>query len=155
MSISIISIGTALPEWTYTACNEYIKRTPAPWDIDLIEVPAQKRTKTTNVKNLLSTEAAQLLKRVPKNTYSIALERQGQIIDSKKIARRLSEQLNQGKSIALLVGGPEGLAPEATESADALWSLSALTFPHPLVRVMLCEQIYRAYSICHNHPYHK
>ena len=155
MAIRIVSIGTSLPAWTYDAYNEYAKRLAPPWNLELIEVPAQKRTKTSNLTNLLQKETDALQARIPHHACVIALDRQGQHHNSIELAKQLSKPLNQGREIAIIIGGPEGLAPSATDQAEQCLSLSALTFPHPLVRVILSEQIYRAYSICHNHPYHK
>ncbi len=119
------------------------------------EIPAEKRTKNINIKAIKEKEAAKLKAAIPQNSRIVALDVNGQTWSTEKLATRLQDWMMGGQDIALLVGGPDGLTHEILQLAQETWSLSKLTFPHPLVRVILSEQIYRAYTITENHPYHR
>jgi 23S rRNA (pseudouridine1915-N3)-methyltransferase len=121
----------------------------------LVEIPLAKRQKGAELQRLLEKEGTKMLKAVSKGAYVIALDVGGQQKSTQRLAEELDQWMRLGRNVAFLVGGPDGLAPECLKRADEVWSLSALTLPHPLVRVILSEQMYRAMSIIKNHPYHR
>jgi len=144
-----------MPQWVNTACEEYARRLPAHGRFKIKEIGAGKRSKGCDIHRVLRDEGARILTALPKNCDVIALERTGRQVDTVYIAQQMEQWQLGGRDIALLVGGPEGLSQECLQRADVLWSLSALTLAHPVVRIVLAEQLYRAWSILENHPYHR
>jgi 23S rRNA (pseudouridine1915-N3)-methyltransferase len=155
MRIYIIAVGQRMPRWVDAAFKDYAKRMPAQCRVYLVEVRAAKRTRNADIERVLKEEGRRLLAAVPADAEVIALERRGKQKSTKKLAEALQAKLLQGRNLALLIGGPEGLAPECLKNAGEIWSLSELTLPHPLVRIMLVEQFYRAWSILNQLPYHR
>ncbi|MCC5852454.1 MAG: 23S rRNA (pseudouridine(1915)-N(3))-methyltransferase RlmH [Alkalimonas sp.] len=155
MKLLLIAVGSKMPAWVQTAYQEYARRFPRDLPLELIEIPAQKRGKNADIKRILQQEGEKMLAAVPKGARIVTLEVTGKAWDSPTLASQLSQWQLDGRDVCLLVGGPEGLAPECIAASEAKWSLSALTLPHPLVRVVLAESLYRAWSICTNHPYHR
>ena len=155
MKIYLIAIGTKMPAWVTQAYQEYANRLPRDCQLILKEIPAEKRTKNSDLAKIKTKEATKLLGAIPSNCGVVALDVIGKSWSTEKLADNLQNWMMSGQDIALLVGGPEGLTNEVRQRANQLWSLSALTFPHPLVRVVLAEQLYRAWSITANHPYHR
>ncbi len=155
MRIHIISVGTRMPKWVKTACEEYARRLPPHCRFDIKEIGAGKRFKGSDINRVLRDEGERLLAALPKDCSVIALERAGRPIDTIYVAEQMKLWLSGGRDIALLIGGPEGLSAACLERADTQWSLSALTLAHPVVRVVLAEQLYRAWSILENRPYHR
>ncbi len=155
MKINLIAVGTRMPDWVNAGVEEYISRFPSVFAVKLIEVAAAKRTKGADMNRLLHREGEQLLAAVPSGDLIIALTEHGQLWDTQGLAQQLQTWHDGSNNVSLLVGGPEGLAPICMARANYRWSLSPLTFPHPLVRILVVEQIYRAYSLLHNHPYHR
>ncbi len=144
-----------MPDWVNTAYQQYAQRMPLKCSLHLIEIPAEKRGKNSNVQAIKKKEAEKLKNALPANCRVVALDIKGQPWSTEKLASRLQDWMMGGQDIALLVGGADGLTHEVLQLAHEKWSLSNLTFPHPLVRVILAEQLYRAYSITENHPYHR
>lgn len=144
-----------MPDWVREASEEYRRRMPPHLRWKLREIPPQRRGKGADVARLLRDEGERILAALPKDCHAIALERTGDSIDSEALAAALNEWMGAGRDVALLIGGPEGLSPECLQRADRVWSLSALTLAHPVVRVVLAEQLYRAWSIAGNRPYHR
>jgi len=155
MQIHIIAVGERMPEWVEAAYAEYAKRLPRECRLTLHEIPAGKRSKGADLARLTREEGARLLAAVPPGSRVVALDRNGRELDTPALAGRIEKQLGAGCDLALLVGGPEGLAPECLTAAHERWSLSKLTLAHPVVRVVLAEQLYRAWSILKNLPYHR
>lgn len=155
MHITLLAIGTSMPSWIQTGFQDYIKRLPPHWRFQLIEIAAGKRYKSANLEKILQDENDRLLKTIPKNNLVIALDVQGENWSTAKLAQNLQHWEQQGRDISFLIGGPEGMTKECLAHADQKLSLSALTFPHPLVRIILAEQLYRAYSLMQGHPYHR
>lgn len=155
MRIRLIAVGTRMPEWVNMGYAEYARRLRAGCRLELHEVPAGVRRKSVDLAQIIRDEGARCLAAVPQDARLIALERQGKVHSTEQVAEALTEWLREGRDIAIMVGGPEGLAPECLDRADELWSLSALTLPHPLVRVLIAEQLYRAWSMLHHLPYHR
>jgi 23S rRNA (pseudouridine1915-N3)-methyltransferase len=155
MQIHIIAVGSRMPEWVQAGYAEYARRLPRECRLTLHEIPAGKRTKGADLARLTRAEGARQLAAVPPGSRIVALDRTGRVHDTPALAARLEKQLAAGGDLAVLIGGPEGLAPEVVQRADERWSLSALTLAHPLVRVVLAEQLYRAWSILRGLPYHR
>ncbi len=144
-----------MPSWVVEGYKEYAGRMPPECGLNLIEIPADKRAKGADLKRISEKEGKRVLDAIPKNCKVIALEIQGKMFSTEKLATQLENWMQDGRDVALLVGGPEGLSQECLKKAEQHWSLSPMTMPHPMVRVVLAEQIYRAWSILKNHPYHR
>ena len=155
MKINLIAVGTRLPDWVNQGFKTYADRLPPDFALTLTEITPQKRLKHMDLPRLLEEEAKKLLAATPQGSHLIALERSAQEVSTLGLSKQLSQWRDEGQSISLLIGGPEGLAPICIEKAQTVWSLSKLTLPHPLVRVLIAEQIYRAWSIMARHPYHR
>lgn len=155
MHIHIIAVGDRMPAWVEEAYGEYAKRMPRELRLKLHEIPAGRRGKNADVARLMRDEGARQLSAVPAGCRIVALDVAGRALDSNGLASRLRRQMEAGRDLALLVGGPEGLSPECLAAAEERWSLSALTLAHPVVRVVVAEQLYRAWSIISHKPYHR
>jgi len=155
LKINLLTIGQHLPDWINTGFNEYAKRLPPECALHLIELPAVKRGKNYPVAQAIEEEGDRLLAAVPKNTHLIALDERGTLWNTVTLSEQLAKWQQQGQSVGLLIGGADGLADRCKKAAKQTWSLSPLTLPHGLVRVMVAEQLYRAWSILQNHPYHR
>lgn len=155
MQIHLIAVGEKMPRWVQEGFEEFAKRLPAECALRLVEIPAGRRGKNADIARILRDESSRLLAAVPKGAIPIALEVGGRRWSTEQLAKQLEAWMHGGQDVALLVGGPEGLDDEVRATARLHWSLSPLTLPHPLVRVVLAEQLYRAWSILRNHPYHR
>jgi len=155
MEIRLIAIGNRMPGWVEDGYREYARRIGGEISLQLIEIAPGKRGKNADIARILQDEGERMLRAIPKDYRVIALEVEGRAWSTEQLANKMSGWLKAGRGLALLVGGPEGLAESCRQRADGRWSLSPLTLPHPLVRVILSEQIYRALSLLRNHPYHR
>lgn len=155
MKLLLVAVGTKMPAWVQQGFDEYARRFPRDLPFELIEIPAGKRGKNADIKRILELEGEKMLAAVPKGSCVVTLEVTGENWSSPQLAKKLSSWQQDGRDICLLIGGPEGLAPACIAASEAKWSLSALTLPHPMVRVVLAEALYRAWSISTNHPYHR
>lgn len=155
MRIHLLAVGRRMPGWVNEAFADYSRRLPAECTLILHEIEPGRRGKSVSVARAIEEESGRLLKAIPKGASVIALDERGQSLSSTGLAQRLDHWLQQGRDLALLVGGADGLSEDCKQRADWHWSLSALTLPHALVRVLLAEQLYRAWSIHSNHPYHR
>ncbi len=155
MQIHIIAIGERMPAWVEAGYSEYAKRLPHECRLVLREIPAGKRSKGADLARLTRDEGARQLASIPAGARVVALDLAGRTLDTPALAVRLERQLSAGQDLALLIGGPEGLAGDCLQRAEERWSLSALTLAHPLVRVVLAEQLYRAWIIINKLPYHR
>jgi 23S rRNA (pseudouridine1915-N3)-methyltransferase len=155
MQINLIGVGQKMPSWVETGFHEYAKRFPSTCQLNLIEIPLRKRTKKVDLVRLQRQEGEQILAAIAQGTYVIALDERGRAWNTQQLAKQLAHWMQEYSSVALLVGGPEGLAKTCLQKAQHHWSLSALTLPHQLVRVIVAEQLYRAWSLLNNHPYHR
>ena len=144
-----------MPDWVDNAYHDYAKRFVSSCRLNLIEVTAGKRTKSADIARIVRDEGERVLAAIPANCGIIALERTGKEQTTAQLAHHLQTWLGDGVDIALLIGGPEGLAQTCINKAAHVWSLSQLTLPHPLVRVILAEQLYRAWSMLNHLPYHR
>lgn len=155
MRVSLIAVGTRMPDWVAAGIAEYRKRLPSELQLEIREIALGHRGRNADLGRALQQEGAQMLAAVPDRDTLIALDVTGKSISTEQLATRLAEWRMDGDNISLLVGGPDGLAPECLARARERWSLSAMTLPHPLVRILLAEQLYRAWTINANHPYHR
>ncbi|MCB1647396.1 MAG: 23S rRNA (pseudouridine(1915)-N(3))-methyltransferase RlmH [Pseudomonadales bacterium] len=155
MLIEIVAIGTKLPAWTEAGYEEYAKRLPREWDLQVKELAVARRGKTDSVEKLIQDEGKRMMAVVKPGAIVIALDREGTNWSTEKLADNFGRWMQETSHIQFLIGGPDGLSQECLQRANARWSLSKLTFPHVYVRMLLAEQIYRAWSIINNHPYHK
>jgi len=144
-----------MPNWVNEAYDEYTKRMPKEFKIELIEIPAVRNAKNLDIKSRMKKEGSALLAAIPKNCMSVLLDGDGAQWSTDELSKNLEKWSNSGQNIALLVGGPDGHDEQCKIAISQRWSLSRLTFPHPFVRVLLAEQLYRASCILKNHPYHK
>lgn len=155
MRIHLIAVGTKMPAWVQAGYEEYAKRLTGECRLQLIEVEAGKRGKNADIKRILHDEGTRMLAAIPSNSYVIALDVKGQGLSTTQLSQQLQKWQFSGQDISVLVGGPEGLAEECLRKSEQKLSLSALTFPHPLVRIIVAEQLYRAWSLLKGHPYHR
>src|SRR5512139_296802 len=156
MQIHLLAVGTRMPGWVEEGYGDYAKRLPAECALKLVEIPMAKRAKGNNdIPRLMAQEGERITAAIPRGARVVALEVGGKAWSTEQLAQCLKQWLGDGRDVALLVGGPDGLDPGLRQRADDLWSLSPLTLPHPLVRILLAEQIYRAWSILNHHPYHR
>jgi len=155
MQIHLIAVGSKMPAWVEQGYQEYAKRLPPECSLALHEIPAGKRGKNADIVRLTRQEGEKMAAVIPKGARVIALEVGGKPWSTEQLSARVDSWMGEGRDVVLLVGGPEGLEPGLSAAADERWSLSPLTLPHPLVRIVLAEQIYRAWSIIKGHPYHR
>lgn len=144
-----------MPDWVTKGYIEYAKRLNGDCRLKLVEIAPGKRGKNADLARIKKTEGDKLLAAIPKGCLVVVLEVKGKPWSTETLSKQLDNWLHSGQDVALLIGGPEGLSDACVARADVKWSLSPLTLPHPLVRVLLSEQLYRAYSILKNHPYHR
>ena len=155
MNIILLAVGNKMPDWVSKGYNEYAKRLTGDCRLKLVEISPGKRGKNADLARIKKEEGERLLSAIPKGSLVVALEVKGKSWSTEMLAQQMDDWLHSGQDVALMVGGPEGLSEVCVARADIKWSLSPLTLPHPLVRVLLSEQLYRAYSILKNHPYHR
>jgi 23S rRNA (pseudouridine1915-N3)-methyltransferase len=155
MKIRLLAVGGKMPDWVTQGFNEYVKRLPAEMSLELVELPLGHRGKSADPQRAIRQEGDAMLAAIPKGDKVIALEVLGKPWSTEQLASQMENWHMDGCNVSLLVGGPDGLDPRCSQMADQKWSLSPLTLPHPLVRVLLSEQIYRAWTITKGHPYHK
>ncbi|BFM21667.1 23S rRNA (pseudouridine(1915)-N(3))-methyltransferase RlmH [Gilvimarinus japonicus] len=156
MRIRLIAVGSKMPGWVQEGYNEYVKRLPrGDLELELVELPLAPRGKNSDIQRAMERESDAIRAAIGKGDRVVALDVKGKSWGTEQLAEQLAAWRMDGRHVSLLIGGPNGLAPSALALAEQRWSLSALTLPHPLVRIVLAEQLYRAWTILHNHPYHK
>lgn len=155
MRIHLIAVGTRMPGWVQEGYREYAGRMPPECSLHLVEIPPGRRGKGADVARAVREEGERMLAAVPRDARAVALEVEGRSWSTEALAQRLGDWLQDGRDLALLVGGPEGLSEACRARAELQWSLSPLTLPHSLVRVIVAEQLYRAWSVLQGHPYHR
>jgi 23S rRNA (pseudouridine1915-N3)-methyltransferase len=155
MKLKLVAVGTKMSDWVKAGCNEYSKRMPAELRIESVDIPLGSRGKNQPKAKAIETESQGLLRAINNNDFVIALDVLGQAMSTEKLAKQLDNWQMNGQNVCLMVGGPDGLSSQCLARADLRWSLSDLTLPHPLVRIVLMEQLYRAWTINNNHPYHR
>ena len=155
MKCRLIAAGTRLPDWVNSGFREYQKRLRSPLTLELHEIPVAARRAGENPQRAIQREGADMLAALGKDDYVVALEIAAKTMNTEQLSAWLAERMRDGRSLAFLIGGPDGLSPPCLERADQSWSLSPLTLPHALVRVVVAEQLYRATSLLVGHPYHR
>ncbi|WP_421861803.1 23S rRNA (pseudouridine(1915)-N(3))-methyltransferase RlmH [Motiliproteus sp.] len=155
MRIRLICVGTKMPAWVETGYQEYAKRMPPEMSLELRELPLGHRGKGADLKRAIASEGDAMLAAIGKGDRVIALDVLGKPISTEQLASQLADFQMEGGNLSLLIGGPDGLDPRCLALAERKWSLSKLTLPHPLVRVLLAEQLYRGWTVLQGHPYHK
>jgi 23S rRNA (pseudouridine1915-N3)-methyltransferase len=155
MRIRLIAVGSKMPKWVTEGYDEYSKRLPKDFALELVEIPMSPRGKNTDIAKAIRKEGDAMLEAIPSTDKVIAMEVLGKEWSTGQLADQTEQWRMDGYNVSLLVGGPDGLDPRCTARADQVWSLSRLTLPHPMVRIILAEQIYRAWTLMNNHPYHR
>ena len=155
MRATLIAVGTGMPAWVDAGFDEYARRLSHWLPLSLVELPAGERGRGRDAQRAMDDEARRLRAAVPKGALVVLLDGRGRAHSSEQLAARLEHWRMQGRDLALMIGGPDGFAAALRDSADEAWSLGPLTLPHPLVRIVVAEQLYRAAAILANHPYHR
>jgi len=155
VKLLIVAVGHRMPAWVEAGFDEFAKRMPRELPLQLVEIKTEPRTSGKTVDAMMNAEAARIEAALPPRCRRVILDERGSDLSSVALARRLEDWQAQGQDVALIVGGPDGLAPAFKASADEAIRLSSLTLPHALVRPLLAEALYRAWSINRNHPYHR
>ena len=154
MRIRIVSLGQRLPGWIHQGTAEYLDRLPRDWPVDLIELKPEPRTHGKNIPQILAQEACRVLI-ASEGATRIVLDERGQSWTTRQLADHMAQWRLSARDVALIIGSADGLDASVKKKADEMWSLSPLTLPHGIVRVVLAEQIYRAISLLNHHPYHR
>jgi 23S rRNA (pseudouridine1915-N3)-methyltransferase len=155
MRLIVSAIGQRMPDWVNQGWVEYARRFPRGLSLELRELAAAKRGRNANPDSLRKTESAALMASVPDGFRVIALDERGESWSTANLAERLERWMQEEHGICFLVGGPDGMSRDCRAAANDRWSLSRLTLPHPMVRIILAEQLYRAWTVTANHPYHR
>lgn len=155
LKITVIALGNKMPDWVVKGSEDYIKRLQEGIQLKLIEIPLMRRNKSSDLARILEKESSCMQEAIPNKALLIALDSRGDSFDSRELAFKMTQLQQISSHFCFLIGGPEGLSSELLKHCQEKWSLSKLTLPHPLVRVVLLETLYRAWSIIHHHPYHK
>ena len=155
MRIHLIAVGKKMPEWVNSGFLEFSKRMPPELQINLIEITPSVRNKTTPIEKNIKEEGERIQSAIPSNSRLIVLDEKGKNFSSIELSKKMEEWFPQGQDIAIIIGGADSIDPTIKQQADEKWSLSSFTLPHALVRVVITEQLYRAWSILKRHPYHR
>ncbi len=155
MLLRLIAVGPRQPAWVAAGFQDYARRLPPECRLELTELPLGPRGKGQDALRALSFEGDRMLKALPSDARIVALDERGRSWTSRELAERLAAWMASGQDVALLMGGPDGLAPACKARATEQWALSALTLPHGLARVVVAEALYRAHSLLRGHPYHR
>jgi 23S rRNA (pseudouridine1915-N3)-methyltransferase len=155
MKLRIVAVGNKMPSWVELAFADYTKRMPREARIELVEIKPEKRAGGKTVEQLQEAEMLRISAAMPAGMREILLDERGAEMTTLELAASMKEWLQEGRDVAFVIGGADGLHPTLRQGAGSLWSLSRLTMPHGMVRVLLAEQLYRAMSVIQNHPYHR
>jgi 23S rRNA (pseudouridine1915-N3)-methyltransferase len=155
MQFAVSAVGQRMPAWVQAAWSEYARRFPRGFSLDLREIPLAKRPRNADIEALRAREGEALLASVPSGFRVIALDERGKQWSTEELAGQLERWMHEEHGVCFFIGGPDGLSQQCRQRAQNLWSLGRLTLPHPMVRAILAEQIYRAWSITQHHPYHR
>lgn len=155
MKLIIVSVGHKMPDWITAGFNEYTKRMPREARIELLEIKPESRNTGKTTMQIMEAEAQRILAVLPQNCLLIALDERGIQPTTRQLAAQMQDWMREGRDVAFIIGGADGLHESVKQAAKQLLALSALTLPHAVVRVLLAEQLYRAHSLMHNHPYHR
>jgi 23S rRNA (pseudouridine1915-N3)-methyltransferase len=155
MKLLIVSVGHKMPDWIAAGFSEYTKRMPREAQVVLTEIRPEPRSTGKSTAQIIEAEAQRILAALPQNCRRIALDERGVQPTTRQLAAQMQDWMREGRDIAFIIGGADGLHDSVKQAAQQSLALSSLTLPHALVRVLLAEQLYRAYSLMHNHPYHR
>lgn len=155
MKLLIVAVGHKMPDWIAAGCQEYTKRMPREASIQIIEIKPEPRSGGKTREQLTAAEAGRIEAALPNGCRIIALDERGDDLTTVKLSQQLDKWLGDGRDVALLIGGADGLAASLKDRADGMIRLSSLTLPHAVARLLLCEQLYRAWSLLKGHPYHR
>jgi len=155
VQIQLLAVGNRMPDWVNQGWNEYARRMPAHCALKLTEIAPGRRTKSSDINTIIREEGERIINAIPRDCHVIALEVGGKQWSTLELSKQMEDWQHSGRNTILLVGGPDGLSQDCVARANQKWSLSKLTLPHPLVRVVLAEQLYRAWSVLTGHPYHR
>jgi len=155
MKLLIVSVGNKMPDWITAGFNEYAKRIPREAKIELLEIKPEPRSSGKTAAQIMEAEAGRILAALPQNCLRIALDERGAQFTTRQLAAEMQGWMREGRDVAFIIGGADGLHEPVKQAAQQLLALSAFTLPHALVRVLLAEQLYRVHSLLHNHPYHR
>ncbi len=155
MKLIILAVGNRMPDWVQTAWDDYAKRLPADCALELREIKPEPRTSGKTPVQMMAAEARRIEAALPAGALRLALDERGRDLTTMALSRQLEQWRSGGRDVAFLVGGPDGLDAGLKDACDGMLRLSSLTLPHPMVRVLLAEQLYRAWAIMTNHPYHR
>jgi len=155
MRLTLYAVGNKMPTWVSQGFEQYCRRFPRDMSFHLVEITPGKRGKNADIARIIEKEGELMLAAIPKGNRIVTLEVEGKPWTTPQLAKQLERWQLDSRDVALLVGGPEGLAPACIKASEQKWSLSTLTLPHPMVRIILAESLYRAWSINNNHPYHR
>ena len=144
-----------MPDWVEDAWNDYAKRLPSDWSVLLKEIKPESRTSGKTPAQMMLAEAKRIESAIPEGSLRVALDEHGRDYTTHTFAEVMGGWHNNSQSLAIIIGGPDGLDQDLKKSCQSMLRLSSMTMPHPMVRVVLIEQIYRAWSILNNHPYHR
>ncbi len=155
MHIRLIAVGGRQAEWVDTAVRSYVERLPANWRFRVDELPTARRTKREKSGRAVEAEGKAILERIAADEQLVLLDERGEALSSRGLSTRLEAWQSDGRDLAFVIGGPDGVSAACRERAQFVWSLSRLTLPHGLARVLCLEQLYRAWSMRSGHPYHR
>ena len=155
MHIRLIAVGQRLPAWVEAGFDEYVKRLPREWSFELVALKAAVRPEGKPLAATMAAEAKAIAAAIPAGARRVLLDERGRQLTTAQLAQRLTEWQRDGRDVALVIGGADGVDPALRRQADEMLALSALTLPHGLARVLLVEQLYRAASLLQGHPYHR
>jgi 23S rRNA (pseudouridine1915-N3)-methyltransferase len=155
MKLLVVAVGQRVPDWAQTAWDDYAKRLPSEIKLELKAIKTEPRTNNKNTAALMQAERERIEAAIPKGTRIVVLDERGKNTSTVQLAARLTEWQLGGTDVAIVIGGPDGLDPDFKKSANETLRLSDLTLPHAMVRVLLVEQLYRAWSVNAGHPYHR
>jgi len=153
--VRIVAVGSRMPKWVQEPYDDYVTRLSAGLKVTLTEIEPGARAAGRPPAKAIEAEGQRILAALRPSEYVVALDERGKEMTTRELATWLAARLQDGSDLAFLIGGPDGFAPDVLERSDFKWSLSRLTFPHALVRVVLAEQLYRAHGVLTNHPYHR
>ena len=155
MKLLVIAVGQRMPDWAQTAWADYAKRFPPELRLELKAIKTEPRSGGKTTEQIMTAERQRIEAAIPPGTHVVALDERGSALTTAALAAKLSQWQGQGGDVALLIGGPDGLHPALRQGAHERIRLSDLTLPHAMVRVLLVEQLYRAWSVNAGHPYHR
>ena len=155
MKLIILAVGHKMPDWITSGFNEYAKRMPREAKIELVEIKPEPRTTGKTVPQIMEAEAQRIRAALPNDVFRVVLDERGNHLTTRQLTQQLQDWLRGGRDVAFIIGGADGLHESIRSTANLMLALSAMVLPHGMVRVLLAEQLYRAHSLLHNHPYHR